>query len=66
MRNNNSPEDQYKSAEAPPEPLPIPLALNNELKTPAYKKNNNNYYMTLCHFKICNMGRKRDTRYLHL
>lgn len=22
--------------------------------------------MSLCHFKICNMGRKRNTRYLHL
>lgn len=27
-------------------------------------KRNNNYYMSLCHFKICNMGRKRTTRRL--
>ncbi|EAT37495.1 AAEL010529-PA [Aedes aegypti] len=23
-----------------------------------------NHYMSLCHFKLCNMGRKRNTRYL--
>ncbi|KAK9686645.1 hypothetical protein QE152_g37034 [Popillia japonica] len=23
-------------------------------------------YLTLCHFKICNMGRKRTTRYFHM
>lgn len=23
-------------------------------------------YLTLCHFKICNMGRKRSTRYFHM
>lgn len=23
-------------------------------------------YLTLCHFKICNMGRKRTTRYFHV
>lgn len=25
----------------------------------------NNHYMALCHFKLCNMGRKRNTRFLH-
>ncbi|XP_053686103.1 uncharacterized protein LOC128735643 [Sabethes cyaneus] len=24
-----------------------------------------NHYMSLCHFKLCNMGRKRNTRFLH-
>nr|XP_015833687.1 PREDICTED: uncharacterized protein LOC103314591 isoform X2 [Tribolium castaneum] len=23
-------------------------------------------YLTLCHFKICNMGRKRTSRYFHM
>ncbi|XP_055531686.1 uncharacterized protein LOC129722342 [Wyeomyia smithii] len=29
------------------------------------EKKSNIHYMSLCHFKLCNMGRKRNTRFLH-
>lgn len=31
----------------------------------AKEEKKNNHYMALCHFKLCNMGRKRNTRFLH-
>ncbi|XP_058465434.1 uncharacterized protein LOC131438994 [Malaya genurostris] len=38
-------------------------------KTVPYQKakdeKKSNHYMSLCHFKLCNMGRKRNTRFLH-
>lgn len=37
---------------------PVVFKSNNE-------KKNNHPYMSLCHFKLCNMGRKRNTRFLH-
>lgn len=33
--------------------------------TKAKDEKKNNHYMALCHFKLCNMGRKRNTRFLH-
>lgn len=39
--------------------LPKPLAYQK----PREEKKSN-HYMSLCHFKLCNMGRKRNTRYL--
>lgn len=33
------------------------------LKSKDEKKSN--HYMSLCHFKLCNMGRKRNSRFLH-
>ncbi|XP_055685955.1 uncharacterized protein LOC129791694 [Lutzomyia longipalpis] len=53
----------------PTENLPTPLPYvgsygtrGNMQKKDAHTSN----YMSLCHFKICNMGRKRNTRYFHL
>lgn len=36
-------EENEKSMEVPGEPLPIPLALANNIKAPAFKKNGLNY-----------------------
>ncbi|XP_037032439.1 uncharacterized protein LOC119071592 isoform X2 [Bradysia coprophila] len=48
------------------EHLPMPQGLiQNYIKGRTAKKNSNQY-MSVCHFKICNMGRKRNTRHLHL
>uniref|UniRef100_U5ESL0 Putative conserved secreted protein n=1 Tax=Corethrella appendiculata TaxID=1370023 RepID=U5ESL0_9DIPT len=44
-------------------PTPLPYIKKKMIKEREEKKNNN--YMSLCHFKICNMGRKRNTRYTH-
>ncbi|KAJ6646655.1 hypothetical protein Bhyg_01868 [Pseudolycoriella hygida] len=45
--------------------LPVPQGLvQNYIKGKTAKKNSNQY-MSVCHFKICNMGRKRNTRHLH-
>lgn len=56
-----------------PERIPTPLPLKNNPKVKnkkdhTEKKNiisGKNYYMHPCPFKICTMGRKRNTRYLH-
>lgn len=53
------------------EHLPVPQGLiQNYIKGRTAKKNSNQFaiatYMSVCHFKICNMGRKRNTRHLHL
>jgi len=52
------------------EHLPVPQGLiQNYVKGHSVKKNSNQYLkinLSLCHFKICNMGRKRNTRHLHL
>lgn len=40
----------------PPKALPYQKAKDEK---------KNNHYMALCHFKLCNMGRKRNTRFLH-
>jgi len=58
-------------AEYSTEHLPMPQGLiQNYIKGKTAKKNSNQFakatYMSLCHFKICNMGRKRNTRHLHL
>lgn len=41
--------------------------LQDFAKTPSYQKpreeKKSNHYMSLCHFKLCNMGRKRTNRY---
>ncbi|XP_031631241.1 uncharacterized protein LOC116345734 [Contarinia nasturtii] len=59
---NNNLNEPFKSAEqSPAEPLPNAERLVADDKTIMYKKNGKNYHMTICHFKICNMGRKRDT-----
>ncbi|XP_055378906.1 uncharacterized protein LOC129610365 [Condylostylus longicornis] len=48
-----------------PTPQPLqqiqPQPNRNLIKDSAQKKNSN--YMHACHFKICNMGRKRNVRY---
>ncbi|XP_034940877.1 uncharacterized protein CNMa [Chelonus insularis] len=41
-----------------PEMLPIPSAIVNPGPTHSGKRTSS--YMALCHFKICNMGRKRQ------
>ncbi|XP_059613683.1 uncharacterized protein LOC132259889 [Phlebotomus argentipes] len=52
-------------ADALPTPLPYIGSYGtrgNLQKKDAHSSN----YMSLCHFKICNMGRKRNTRNFHL
>lgn len=39
-------------------PKPVPFQKPKDEKR-------SNHYMSLCHFKLCNMGRKRNTRLLH-
>lgn len=39
-----------------------PKPISSAQKPREEKKSN--HYMSLCHFKLCNMGRKRNTRYL--
>lgn len=41
----------------PLKPLPYQKAKDEKKST--------HPYMSLCHFKLCNMGRKRNTRFLH-
>ncbi|XP_018320778.1 uncharacterized protein LOC108733911 isoform X2 [Agrilus planipennis] len=41
---------------------------SKRLQRKAFSKKDKRYvnYLTLCHFKICNMGRKRTTQLLHV
>lgn len=50
--------------EYPPLPLPLPLQakmLSAIQDKEDYMKDKRGSYMSLCHFKICNMGRKRNS-----
>ncbi|XP_029159603.1 uncharacterized protein LOC114931643 [Nylanderia fulva] len=45
------------------EPLPIPAAMIHHEQHPSKRHGVNAVsYMSLCHFKICNMGRKRQSK----
>lgn len=54
-------------AENPVKVLSRLSKLQDFAKTPSYQKpreeKKSNHYMSLCHFKLCNMGRKRTNRY---
>ncbi|XP_020297719.1 uncharacterized protein LOC109862170 isoform X2 [Pseudomyrmex gracilis] len=55
----------YFSEETEPEALPLPAARINHAEQPYPTKRQNSNgvsYMSLCHFKICNMGRKRQSK----
>ncbi|XP_018044178.1 PREDICTED: uncharacterized protein LOC108684388 isoform X2 [Atta colombica] len=47
----------YSSGEAEPEALPVPAAMIHDHQHPGKRQD-----MSLCHFKICNMGRKRQSK----
>ncbi|GAB0089995.1 uncharacterized protein DMENIID0001_046260 [Sergentomyia squamirostris] len=48
-------------------PTPLPYVATYGVRGNLQKKDaHSSNYMSLCHFKICNMGRKRNTRYFHL
>lgn len=55
-------------AENPVKALNRLARLQEHPKALSYQKpreeKKSNHYMSLCHFKLCNMGRKRNTRYL--
>lgn len=42
------------------------IDLRDERTRPVNKRRTAVSDLTLCHFKICNMGRKRTTRYFHM
>lgn len=51
------------SEEPEPEALPIPAAMVHHEQHPGKRHGMNAVsYMSLCHFKICNMGRKRQSK----
>ncbi|XP_011252630.1 uncharacterized protein LOC105249104 isoform X2 [Camponotus floridanus] len=52
------------SEEPEPEALPIPAAMVHHEQHPGKRHGMNgvSYHMSLCHFKICNMGRKRQSK----
>ncbi|KAL6424118.1 hypothetical protein ACFW04_009770 [Cataglyphis niger] len=53
----------YSVEEPEPEPLPIPAAIVHHEQQPGKRHGTNTVsYMSLCHFKICNMGRKRQSK----
>ncbi|XP_054285381.1 uncharacterized protein LOC129001956 [Macrosteles quadrilineatus] len=43
------------------EELPLALPLQAKIEKDDYLKDKRGSYMSLCHFKICNMGRKRNS-----
>ncbi|XP_018353074.1 PREDICTED: uncharacterized protein LOC108754909 isoform X2 [Trachymyrmex septentrionalis] len=51
------PPPDYSSGEAEPEALPVPSAMIHDHQHPGKRQD-----MSLCHFKICNMGRKRQSK----
>lgn len=57
-----SPPD-YSAGEPEPEALPVPAAMIHDQQHPGKRHGVNAVsYMSLCHFKICNMGRKRQSK----
>ncbi|EGI60680.1 PREDICTED: uncharacterized protein LOC105150725 [Acromyrmex echinatior] len=57
------PPPDYSSGEAEPEALPVPAAMIHDHQHPGKRQGVNAVsYMSLCHFKICNMGRKRQSK----
>ncbi|XP_018365344.1 PREDICTED: uncharacterized protein LOC108762715 isoform X2 [Trachymyrmex cornetzi] len=51
------PPPDYSSGETEPEALPVPAAMIHDHQHPGKRQD-----MSLCHFKICNMGRKRQSK----
>lgn len=59
----NAPPDYPPIEEPEPEALPIPAAMIHHEQHPNKRHGVNAVsYMSLCHFKICNMGRKRQSK----
>ncbi|XP_032688103.1 uncharacterized protein LOC116852152 isoform X2 [Odontomachus brunneus] len=56
-------EEPESEPEAEPEALPVPAAMvhRGQQQPPTSGKRKPSTYMSLCHFKICNMGRKRQS-----
>ncbi|XP_071565850.1 uncharacterized protein [Temnothorax nylanderi] len=53
----------YSAGEPEPEALPVPAAMIHDQQHPGKRHGVNAVsYMSLCHFKICNMGRKRQSK----
>ncbi|XP_058794600.1 uncharacterized protein LOC131666187 isoform X2 [Phymastichus coffea] len=50
-------EQEQRDSEEDPESLPLPAAIYHNAPLRSGKRTS---YMALCHFKICNMGRKRQ------
>lgn len=59
---HNNLDEQDTLDEERPEPLPNPAMQMGERRV-ELKKSGPQYHMTICHFKVCNMGRKRDTQH---
>ncbi|XP_072763248.1 uncharacterized protein [Anoplolepis gracilipes] len=60
--NAMQPQD-YSVEQSEPEALPIPAAIVHHEQHPGKRHGTNAVsYMSLCHFKICNMGRKRQSK----
>lgn len=56
-------QPEYASGEQEPEALPVPAAMIHDTQNPNKRHGVNTVsYMSLCHFKICNMGRKRQSK----
>ncbi|XP_070172678.1 uncharacterized protein [Polyergus mexicanus] len=59
----NEARPDYSVEESEPEALPIPAAMVHHEQHPGKRHGPNAVsYMSLCHFKICNMGRKRQSK----
>lgn len=56
------PPPEYPIGELQPEPLPTPERVIHDPQHPGKRQGNTVSYMSLCHFKICNMGRKRQSK----
>lgn len=57
------PPDYPPVEEPEPEALPMPAAMIHHEQHPSKRHGMNAVsYMSLCHFKICNMGRKRQSK----
>ncbi|XP_011866731.1 PREDICTED: uncharacterized protein LOC105561396 [Vollenhovia emeryi] len=57
------PPPDYSAGEPEAEALPVPAAMIHDQQHPGKRHGVNAVsYMSLCHFKICNMGRKRQSK----
>lgn len=62
-RGMEPPSPDYSAGEPEPEALPVPAAIIHNPQHSGKRHGVNAVsYMSLCHFKICNMGRKRQSK----
>lgn len=58
---SHNPDYSAEGPEPEPETLPMPAAIvHSQMQSSGKRTKPGNSYMSLCHFKICNMGRKRQ------